>query len=457
MDTENIRKLKILVVDDEKSSREGLSELLDTWDYKVLTAKDGEEAISVINAEKPDITICDLKMPKVDGLEVLKRIEPEQKESFVMLTAQGTIDSAVEAIKVGAYDYLTKPIDIVRLRNIIFQINEKLEIESEIKILRQQLKRLGSFGTLTGKTPVMQEIFHQIEVAAPSTASVLISGASGTGKELVAKALHELSPRRSGPFIPINCAAIPENLLESEIFGHEKGSFTGAIKTKEGCYQLANRGTLFLDEITQMATDLQSKILRVIETGTFRRIGGKEELKADVRIIAASNINFDEAVSSNILRDDLFYRLNVFHLHLPELKKRIPDIPLLAHSFIEDFNKKNQKDIKAIDHDALNILKSYSWPGNVRELRNVIERAVIVATGELITASDLPPTITQDIKKGPEVSIKIGMSISEIEKGAILRTLEFTNGNKTEAAKILGISLKTLHNKLKSYKLRERD
>jgi len=371
-----------------------------------------------------------------------------------MLTAQGTIDSAVEAIKLGAYDYLTKPIDIVRLRNIIFQIIEKLEIESEIKVLRQQLKQLGSFGTLRGNTPIMQEVFHQIEVAAPSTASVLISGASGTGKELVAKAIHELSPRRPGPFIAINCAAIPETLLESEIFGHERGAFTGAIKTKEGCYEMADRGTIFLDEISQMALDLQSKLLRVLETGTFRRVGGKDEIAADVRIVAASNVDFEDAVKESLLRDDLFYRLNVFHLHLPELKERIPDIPLLAMGFIQEFNKKNDKEIKAIDHDAHNFLKSYSWPGNVRELRNVIERAVIVSKGSIITVSDLPPNITENIQTGPEVSFKIGMSITDIEKEAIVKTLDYTAGNKTEAAKILGISLKTLHNKLKAYNLR---
>ncbi len=453
MDKSETQKIKILVVDDEKSSREGLSELLDTWGYEVLKAKDGEEAYNTILSNKPNVVICDLKMPKLDGLQVLKKIDSDPTITFVMLTAQGTIDSAVEAIKLGAYDYLTKPIDIVRLRNIVLQIAEKLEVESEIKVLRQQLKRLGSFGTLRGNTPVMQEVFHQIEVAAPSTASVLIQGASGTGKELVAKAIHELSPRRSGPFIAINCAAIPETLLESEIFGHEKGSFTGAIKTKEGCYELADCGTLFLDEITQMATDLQSKLLRVLETQSFRRIGGKDEIKANVRLVAASNIDFEEAVKKNVLRDDLYYRLNVFNLKLPQLRERIADIPLLAHTFIEEFNKKNNREVKAIDHDALNFLKSYNWPGNVRELKNVIERSVIVCSGNLITASDLPPNIANNAQKGPEVSFKIGMTVADIEKEAIEKTLEFTAGNKTEAAKILGISLKTLHNKLKIYKM----
>ena len=450
------KNIKLLVVDDEQSSREGLYELIDTWGYDVLKAKDGEEAVSKIIMERPHIIICDLKMPKLDGLGVLRKIadDPSSNPIFVMLTAQGTIDSAIEAIKLGAYDYLTKPIDIIRMKKIIEQITEKLGIESEIKLLRQQLKQLGSFGSMTGKTPVMQEIFHQIEVAAPSTASVLISGSSGTGKELVAKAIHELSPRRQGPFIPINCAAIPETLLESEIFGHERGSFTGAIKTKEGCYEIADQGTLFLDEISQMALDLQTKLLRVIETGKFRRIGGKNEISADVRVVAASNVEFGDAVTKNLLREDLFYRLNVFHLTLPELKERIADIPLLAKTFIIEFNDKNQKEIKAIDHEAINLLKSYTWPGNVRELKNVMERAVIVAKGELITINDLPPAITKSAQKGPEVSFRIGMSIADIERDAIIKTLEFTSGNKTEASKLLGVSLKTLHNKIKVFGLK---
>jgi DNA-binding NtrC family response regulator len=447
-------RLKILVVDDESSSRDGLSELLESWGYFSLKAKDGEEAVSIVRDSKPNIMICDLKMPRMDGLEVLRQTGGDSGITFIMLTAQGTIDSAVEAIKLGAYDYLTKPIDIVRLKNMLLQIDERLGIETEIKVLKQQLRQLGSFGSMTGKTPIMQEIFHQIEVAAPSTASVLISGSSGTGKELVAKAVHELSPRKASPFIAINCAAIPENLLESEIFGHEKGAFTGAIKTKEGCYELADHGTLFLDEITQMAMDLQTKLLRVIETGTYRRVGGKDELKADVRIVAASNLDFAEAVRNKLLRDDLYYRLNVFHIHLPDLRQRIADIPLLVQTFIDDFNKKNEKEIKAVDHEVINILKAYPWPGNVRELKNVIERAVIVAKGELITLSDLPPSIIESKSKGPEISFKLGMSIEEIEKDTIIRTLEYSGGNKTEAAKILGISLKTLHNKLKQYKLK---
>lgn len=447
-------KTKILVVDDEASSREGLSELLESWGYKALKARDGDDALEVIGRTRPDIIICDLKMPKLDGLGVLKAVGDDTDMVFVMLTAQGTIDSAVEAIKLGAYDYLTKPIDIMRLKNIIAQITEKKGIESEIKLLRQQLKQLGSFGAITGKTPAIREIFHQIELAAPSTAAVLISGASGTGKELVAKAIHDLSPRRNGPFIIINCAAIPETLLESEIFGHEKGAFTGAIKTKEGCYEIADKGTLFLDEITQMATDLQGKLLRVIETGAFRRVGGKEELKADVRILAASNINFEEAVEKKILREDLYYRLNVFSIHLPRLKERVSDIPLLVQVFIDEFNRKNNKEIKGIDHEAMIYLKNYSWPGNVRELKNVIERAVIVAKGDLILASDLTPSVIQNVQGGPEFSFKIGMSIEEIEKRTIQKTLEYTGGNKTEAARILGISLKTLHNKINFYNLK---
>jgi DNA-binding NtrC family response regulator len=438
-------------VDDEESARSGLAELLESWGYETETAEDGRTALSKIGSFHPHLVVCDLIMPRMDGTALLKRVKGEDL-IFIMLTAQGSIDSAVVAIKEGAYDFLTKPIDIVRLKNLLEHLGEKMQSDDEIKRLRKELKRLGSFGKLIGTTPAMQELFHQIELAAPSTASVLISGASGTGKELVARAIHEMSPRRNAPFVPINCSAIPGTLLESELFGHEKGSFTGAIRTKEGCFELADGGTLFLDEIATMATDLQSKLLRVLENGTFRRVGGKEELHANVRLIAASNIQFEDALQEGLFRDDLFYRLNVFHLQLPSLRERLGDIPLLAQHFVEIFAEKNAKPVRSIHPDAVAVLKNHTWPGNVRELRNTIERAVIVSRNRVIGVEDLPESVRQRTAEGPDLVIQLGSSIDEMEKQMILRTLDMTGGNKTEAARVLGISLKTLHNKLNRFR-----
>jgi DNA-binding NtrC family response regulator len=390
-------------------------------------------------------------MPRLDGLALLKKIK-SQDLLFILLTAQGSIDSAVTAMKDGAYDYLTKPVDIVRLKHLLEHLQEKMENDEEIQRLRRELKQLGSFGKLIGTNHSMQQLFHQIELAAPSAASVLVSGASGTGKEMVARAIHELSPRKLGPFVPINCSAIPGTLLESEIFGHEKGAFTGAIRTKQGCFEFAHGGTLFLDEIATMAIDLQSKLLRVLEHGTYRRVGGKEELHSNVRIIAASNIDFEVALTQRLFREDLYYRLNVFQLRLPSLKERVTDIPLLAQHFVELFAEKNQKEVKSIHPDVMNVLKNYDWPGNVRELKNTIERAVIVCRENMIRLSDLPDSISH--KSSPQVgySLQLGTTLEDLEKTAILRSLDLVEGNKTVCAKRLGISLKTLHNKLNRYK-----
>jgi DNA-binding NtrC family response regulator len=440
-----------MIVDDEESARTGLSELIESWGFETTEAEDGRTALSKMESFRPHLIVCDLVMPRMDGIALLKKVRSDDL-IFVLLTAQGSIDSAVIAVKEGAYDYLTKPVDIVRLKNLLEKLNEKMETDEEVKRLRRELRQLGSFGKLIGTTPAMQELFHQIELAAPSTTSVLISGASGTGKELVARAIHDMSPRKQAPFVPINCSAIPGTLLESELFGHEKGSFTGAIRTKEGCFELADGGTLLLDEIATMATDLQSKLLRVLENGTFRRVGGKEELQANVRLIATSNIHFEEAIREGLFRDDLYYRLNVFHLVLPTLRERIGDIPVLVQHFIDHFAEKNAKRIKSIHPEAISILKSYSWPGNVRELRNTIERAVIVCRSKIIVPEDLPENIRQRKTDGPAIVVPLGSSMEEVEKTMIYRTLDFTGGNKTEAARILGLSLKTMHNKLNRFR-----
>lgn len=451
----NPARKRILIVDDEDSSRVGLSELIESWGYETQVAEDGRTALDKFESFRPHLVLTDLVMPRMDGLALLRKI-PKEESIVVLLTAQGSIDSAVEAMKEGAYDYLTKPIDIVRLKTLLEHVTEKTESQDEIKRLRRELKQLGSFGKLIGTTPSMQELFHQIELAAPSTASVIICGASGTGKELVARAIHDMSPRHSKAFVPINCSAIPGTLLESELFGHERGSFTGAIKTKEGCFELADGGTLFLDEIATMAIELQSKILRVLENGTFRRVGGKEELHANVRIIAASNLDFEEAIRDGLFRDDLYYRLNVFELQLPSLRERIGDIPILVQHFVELFSEKNQKNVRGIHPDALTILKAFAWPGNVRELRNAIERAVIVCRSSVIGVQDLPESLRQKKAEGPEVTFSLGINMDDVERQMILRTLDFAGGNKTEAAKTLGLSLKTLHNKLGRYRRPDR-
>ena len=444
---------RVLIVDNEESTRTGLQELIESWGFDTAVAEDGRTALDKVKSFHPHLILTDLIMPRMDAIALLKKVDPSEC-MVILLTAHGNIDSAVEAIKLGAYDYLTKPVDIVRLKNILENLIEKIDADQEVKLLRTQLRQLGSFARLNGTTPAMQELFQQVEVAAPSDASVLIFGASGTGKELVARSIHDLSPRRHAPFIPINCSAIPATLLESELFGHERGAFTGAIKTKEGCFELADGGTLFLDEIATMALDLQTKILRVLENGRFRRVGGKEELQANVRLIAASNVKFEEAIRDGLFREDLYYRLNVFQLSLPLLRERRGDIPLLAQHFVDEMARRNNKQVNGIAPNAMGCLKNYSWPGNVRELKNTIERAVIVAHEKQIGIADLPEAIRKHPIETPALSFPIGTPLDELEKQAILRTLDLTGGNKTEAAKMLAISLKTLHNKLNRYKAR---
>ena len=376
--------------------------------------------------------------------------------SVVILTAQGSVESAVEAIKDGAYDYLTKPVDPQRLQILLQKVVERHGTLREVKALRRQLRDQGAFGRMIGNSPGMRRVYRVVEQAAPTSASVLISGESGTGKELVAQTLHQLSPRASAPFIAINCAAIPETLLESEIFGHEKGAFTGAADRRQGCFELADRGTLFLDEIAEMTPATQVKLLRVLQERTFRRLGGRQEQHVDVRVVAATNQDPAEAVRKGKLREDLFYRLNVFAITLPPLRDRREDIPLLVQSFLAEFNVRNGKSIAGVDNDTMRILGSYTWPGNVRELRNVIERATILADGLFIEPKHLPGTIAHTAEPAPAaLALPPGTSVEEAERRLIQMTLEHTRHNKTRAAEILGISLKTLHNKLNKLKLRK--
>ena len=441
---------RVLIVEDEPSTRLGLTELVSTWGFTTESAADGQEALQRITSFRPSIVISDLVMPRMGGLELLRALKEEGNAlTIVILTAQGTVETAVEAIKEGAYDYLTKPVEPQRLKILLDKIVERQDTLREVKVLRKQLREHGSFGKMIGNSAQMRKVYQTIEQAAPTQASVLIWGESGTGKELVAQTIHQLSPRAQMPFVPINCAAIPETLLESEIFGHEKGAFTGASDRREGCFELADRGTLFLDEIAEMTPATQVKLLRVLQERKFRRLGGRQEQTVDVRVIAATNVNPAEAVKNGKLREDLYYRLNVFAIELPPLRQRKDDLSLLLQSFLTEFNERNNKSVSAIDSGAMRILEQYNWPGNVREVRNVVERAVILANGDFIEPKHLPPLVTEspDVVK-PVVELEPGTTVEEAERRLILMTLEHTRDNKTRAAEILGISLKTLHNKL---------
>ncbi|MGC4083260.1 MAG: sigma-54 dependent transcriptional regulator [Vicinamibacterales bacterium] len=448
---------RVLIVEDDTSARIGLEQLVRSWGFLAESAGDGEEALEKVTSFRPAIVISDLVMPRLDGLGLLRALQAQGADvTTLLLTAQGTVETAVEAIKEGAYDYLTKPVDIQRLKILLDKIVERLETVREVKALRRQLREHGTFGSMIGNSPEMRKIYSIIEQAAPTGASVLITGESGTGKELVAQTIHQLSPRAAFPFVAINCAAIPETLLESEIFGHEKGAFTGAADRRQGCFELADRGTLFLDEIGEMTPATQVKLLRVLQERRFRRLGGRNEQSVDVRVIAATNVDPVEAVNKGKLREDLFYRLNVFALTLPPLRERKEDLPLLVQAFVTEFNTRNQKSVAGVDHEAMRMLEQYNWPGNVRELRNVIERATILSTGSFIEPRHLPPSLLNEPlpQHQPQVALAPGTTVEEAERRLILMTLEHTRDNKTRAAEILGISLKTLHNKLNRLRLR---
>jgi DNA-binding NtrC family response regulator len=448
---------KVLIVEDEENERTGLAELVSGWGYRAETAKDGTEGLEKVTNWSPSIVVTDMKMPRMGGLELLERLATDtQTMAVIVVTAQGTIDSAVQAMRMGAYDYITKPIDTNRLRTILQNASALLGTRVELEVTRRKLRDAGSLGSLVGSSKKMQEIFHLIEMVAPSTASVLITGASGTGKELVARTVHELSPRRNKPFVPINCAAIPETLIESEIFGHEKGAFTGALERRTGCFELAEGGTLLLDEIGEMPVATQAKLLRVLEDRKLRRLGSKMETTVDVRVLAATNKVPEEAVARGELRNDLYYRLNVFNIHMPPLREHKEDIPELVRSLLSDMSEKHGRKVAAVSEAVLHLFHNYSWPGNVRELRNTLERAVIVCDGAVVETKHLPPGFGQSaIRSSAEdpdaVRLGVGTTVEEAEKLLILKTLEATNNNKTRAAEILGISLKTLHNKLKEY------
>ena len=445
---------RVLVVDDEAASRKGLQALLEKQGYRVETAATGAEALEKARSFRPAVVVADLVMPGMDGLELLRSLQEESPFAMtILLTGHGSIETAVQAIKAGAYDYLTKPVDLERLTFLLEKALDRARLGREVALLRRQVGTADR-PALLGRSAAVKAVLQQIEQAAPSTAPVLILGESGTGKELVARTLHALSPRARAPFVGVNCAAISESLLESEVFGHEKGSFTGAVERRIGCFEMADGGTLLLDEVAEMHPAVQAKFLRVLEERTFRRVGGKTEIQVDVRVVAATNQDPEAAVRGGKLRADLFYRLNVFPIVLPPLRERPEDIPLLVEAFLLDSAAAEGHAVKAITPEALDLLQRYAWPGNVRELRNIIERATLLADGETIEGSHLPDTLRGSQTAPdhvPTLTIPLGITVEEAEKALILKSLELAGNNKTRAAGILGISVKTLHNKLVRY------
>ncbi len=445
---------RVLVVDDEVASRTGLQALLERKGYRVETAATGAEALEKAQTFRPAVVIADLVMPGMDGVELIRYLQEEIPFAVtILLTGKGTIETAVEAMKAGAYDYLTKPVDLERLSLLLEKALDRVRIGREVALLRRKTGN-GDAPILLGRSEAMKAVLKQVEQAAPSTTPVLLLGESGTGKELVARTLHALSQRSQAAFVGVNCAAIPESLLESEIFGHEKGAFTGAVERRLGCFEMADGGTLLLDEVAEMHPAVQAKFLRVLEEETFRRVGGKAEIRVDVRVVAATNQDPEAAVRNGKLRNDLFYRLNVFPIKLPPLRDRPEDIPVLAEAFLKDSTVKNGHPEKAISAEALQLLQRYTWPGNVRELRNVIERAVLLSGDETIGLAHLPEAILGNQKPSdsvPTLTLPLGITVQEAEKALIMKSLELAGYNKTRAAEILGISVKTLHNKLTRY------
>ena len=452
---------RVLIVEDELHALAGLAELISGWGYRTETARDGVEGLEKAMEWSPGIIVTDLKMPRMDGVELLTRLgEMQLKLVVIVLTAQGSIERAVEAMKMGAYDFIQKPIDPTRLKTILANASRQRAMERELEVTRRKLRETGFLGSLVGSSKKMQEMFAMIERVAPSNVSVLITGESGTGKELVARTLHELSPRKSKPFVAVNCAAIPETLIESEIFGHEKGAFTGAMERRAGCFELAEEGTLLLDEIGEMPVGTQAKLLRVLEDKKLRRLGSKVETPMDVRVLAATNKNPEEAVTAGQLRGDLYYRLNVFNLHMPPLREHKEDIPAIIDTMLTDMNAKHDRHVKGLDAELLQKLIAHDWPGNVRELRNTVERAVILCGEGSLETLHLPPGFgerflrpmaAEPAEASSGVHVEVGTTVDEAERRLIVKTLESTHNNKTRAAEILGISLKTLHNKLKEY------
>ncbi|MBZ5611007.1 MAG: sigma-54 dependent transcriptional regulator [Acidobacteriia bacterium] len=454
-------QVRVLVADDEENQRAGLAKMIQAWGLTVDTAADGQEALDKLSQSPVDVLVTDLMMPRLDGFELLKRLAAQGgPPPTIVLTAFGNTETAVQIVHdLGAFWFLEKPIQPSVLKFLLERAAAQSRLTEDRERLRRRLQYQGVLVDLVGTCPAMQQVFSLIQQVAPSKAAVLVSGESGTGKELVARAVHQLSPRSSGPFVAINCAALPETLMESELFGHEKGAFTGAVERRAGCFELAQHGTLLLDELGEMPVGTQAKLLRVLEDSCVRRLGGKTEIAVDVRVIASTNKVVEEALRKGELREDLYYRLNVFQIALPPLRQREGDLPMLTEALLEMLNGKHETRVVDVHPDVMAQFKRYSWPGNVRELRNVLERAVILAGEGTITQHHLPRDFgvpagaraTQQMMEPDGVRLPVGTTVAEAEKALIQLTLQHTKNNKTRAAEILGISLKTLFNKLKEY------
>ncbi len=440
-----------LIVEDDKNSLAALAELVAREGYKTLTAENLAEARKRILESRPEVILCDLVLPDGKGIALLRDIQKAASTEMILITANASVETAVEALRLGAYDYLTKPIDFTRLKMLLEQLNRSQGLREEVSELRHELRRLGHFGPLVGTSAAMQTVYDLIERVAPKNVTVFITGQSGTGKELVAETVHRLSRRRGARFLPVNCGAISPTLIESELFGHERGSFTGAQKQHHGYFERANGGTLLLDEVTEMPIELQVKLLRVLETGKIVRIGGDAEIPVDVRILAATNRDPKDAVKDGKLREDLYYRLNVFPIHVPVVRERDGDAKLLAHHFLAELNRA-EKSEKRFSPEALKRIVHYSWPGNVRELRNVVERAFILADEEIGPESFSAQEAAVSEAPGPFLQIRIGSRCDEVDKRLILATLSHYGGDKGKCASVLGISLKTLYNRLREYR-----
>ena len=451
-------KSTILVVDDDNAHRTMLHTLMGGWGYDVSEADDGASAIEKVKAQSYDLVLMDVRMVKVSGLEALDKIKAYNPAiPVIIMTAYSSVETAVEALKQGAHDYLTKPLDFEKLKITIERSMEHTRLKEENRLLKENLGKQFDRQNIIGRSPAMIRLLETVAQVAPSEATVLITGESGTGKELIAGAIHFNSHRKEGPFVKINCAAITETLLESELFGHEKGAFTGADRRKEGRFFQAHAGSLFLDEISEMSFTMQVKLLRVLQEREFTRVGGEKTLRVDVRVIAATNKNLMDLISKGAFREDLYYRLNVVSIEIPKLKQRKDDIPLLAQHFLEIFSAKNRKEIKGFTPRAMDHLIKYDWPGNVRELMNAVERAVVLARSDYLAVDDFPiiqSTLPKDeviFQEAASVNLEGDVSLEEVEKTTILKTLEAAHGNKSETARRLGITRKTLHKKLKAY------
>ncbi len=445
---------RIVVADDERVARESLAQILVEDGYEVLMASSGDQALRLVAEESPDVLLTDLKMQGMDGHELLSQVRKAHPDTaVVIMTAYGTIRSAVEALREGAEDYLTKPVDVEEIEHLLSRILQKRRLLAETRLLRARLDDAYRFESIIGRSPPMLEIFRLVEQVAPSQASILITGDSGTGKELIAQAIHQRSLRRDAPFVKVSCAALPETLLESELFGHERGAFTGALSRRAGRFEIAAGGTVFLDEVGDIPLGMQVKLLRFLQEKQFERLGGNRTLTVDVRVLAATHRELPALIQEGKFREDLYYRLNVIEIRMPPLRERTEDIPLLVDFFVRKFAAANDKPIQGVTDEVVAALKGYAWPGNVRELEHAVERAVILARGERLELSLFPtlpqPHASPDARKGPAVP---GATLEEIERDAILKTLEAAGGSTSRAATMLGISPRTIQYKLKQYR-----